>query len=59
MTLAALFRSPLYSLRRSDDKGSAQPIVKKRTVVGYRRGDGRIRIDPDTGSGDVSINPTR
>jgi hypothetical protein len=35
----------------------AQPIVKKRTVVGYRRGDGRIRIDLDTGSGDVSIVP--
>jgi DUF4097 and DUF4098 domain-containing protein YvlB len=35
----------------------AQPIVKKRTVVGYRRGDGRIRIDVDTGSGDVTIAP--
>jgi hypothetical protein len=34
-----------------------QPIVKKRTVVGYRRGDGRIRIDLDTGSGDVTIVP--
>jgi DUF4097 and DUF4098 domain-containing protein YvlB len=36
----------------------AQPIVKKRTVVGYRRGDGRIRVDLDTGSGDVTIAPT-
>ena len=36
----------------------AQPIVKKRTVVGYRRGNGRVRIDLDTGSGDVSIAPT-
>jgi len=35
----------------------AQPIVKKRLVVGYRRGDGRIRIGLDTGSGDVSIEP--
>jgi hypothetical protein len=35
----------------------AQPIVKKRLVVGYRRGDGKIRIDLDTGSGDVSIDP--
>jgi hypothetical protein len=35
----------------------AQPIVKKRTVVGYRRGDGRIRIDVDTGSGDVTVTP--
>jgi DUF4097 and DUF4098 domain-containing protein YvlB len=36
----------------------AQPIVKKRLVVGYRRGDGKIRIDLDTGSGDVTIDPT-
>ncbi|HVN30983.1 MAG TPA: DUF4097 family beta strand repeat-containing protein [Thermoanaerobaculaceae bacterium] len=36
----------------------AQPIVKKRMVVGYRRGDGKIRIDLDTGSGDVTIDPT-
>jgi hypothetical protein len=35
----------------------AQPIVKKRMVIGYRRGDGRIRIDLDTGSGDVTIAP--
>jgi DUF4097 and DUF4098 domain-containing protein YvlB len=36
----------------------AQPIVKKRTVIGYRRGDGRVRISLDTGSGDVSISPS-
>lgn len=36
----------------------AQPIVKKRTVIGYRRGDGRVRISLDTGSGDVRIDPT-
>lgn len=36
----------------------AQPIVKKRLVVGYRRGDGKIRIDLDTGSGDVTLDPT-
>jgi hypothetical protein len=35
----------------------AQPIVEDRTVVGYRRGDGRIRIKVDTGSGDLRINP--
>jgi hypothetical protein len=35
----------------------AQPIVKKRTVIGYRRGDGRVRIDLDTGSGDVTLDP--
>jgi hypothetical protein len=35
----------------------AQPIVKKREVVGYRRGDARTRIDIDTGSGDVVLEP--
>ena len=35
----------------------AQPIVKKRMLVGYRRGDGRVSISLDTGSGDVSISP--
>jgi hypothetical protein len=39
---------------RFDD---AQPIVVDRTVVGYRRADGRIRIDFDTGSGDLIIEP--
>jgi hypothetical protein len=35
----------------------ARPIVERRTVVGYRRGDGRIRIDVDMGSGDLVIEP--
>ena len=35
----------------------AQPIVRQREVVGYRRGNARIRIDVDTGSGDVLITP--
>jgi hypothetical protein len=35
----------------------AQPIVKGREVVGYRRGDGRIQIDVSTGSGDVVVEP--
>jgi hypothetical protein len=35
----------------------AQPIIHDRTVVGYRRADGRTRIDVDTGSGDVTIAP--
>ncbi len=35
----------------------AQPIIHDRTVVGYRRGDGRVRIDVDTGSGDVTVAP--
>ncbi len=35
----------------------AQPIVRKKEVVGYRRGAARIQIDVDTGSGDVLITP--
>jgi hypothetical protein len=35
----------------------AQPILRKREVVGYRRGDARIRIDVDTGSGDLVLEP--
>ncbi len=37
--------------------GDAQAIVRGKEVVGYRRGDGRIRIDVDTGSGDFSVAP--
>jgi len=37
----------------------AQPIVKNREVVGYRRGDSRIRINVSTGSGDLDIAPIR
>jgi hypothetical protein len=36
----------------------AAPIAKKRMIIGYRRGDGRIRIDVDTGSGDVTVTPS-
>ena len=35
----------------------AQPILKKKELVGYRRGDGRIKIRVDTGSGDLTIEP--
>jgi hypothetical protein len=35
----------------------AEPIARRREIVGYRRGDGRIRIEADTGSGDVTIAP--
>jgi hypothetical protein len=35
----------------------AEPIRSGRKVVGYRRGDGRIRIHADTGSGDVLVQP--
>jgi DUF4097 and DUF4098 domain-containing protein YvlB len=37
----------------------AQAIVNRREVVGYRRGDARIKIDVDTGSGDVTVEPGR
>jgi DUF4097 and DUF4098 domain-containing protein YvlB len=35
----------------------AQPILDGRELVGYRRGDGRIRISVGTGSGDLVIEP--
>ena len=35
----------------------AQAIVNRREVVGYKRGDGRIKIEVDTGSGDVRVEP--
>jgi DUF4097 and DUF4098 domain-containing protein YvlB len=35
----------------------AQPIVNRRQVVGYRRADGRIKIEVDTGSGDITVEP--
>ena len=35
----------------------AVPIVHGREVVGYKRGDGRAKIDVETGSGDFLIEP--
>ncbi len=35
----------------------ARPILKKKELVGYRRGDGKIRIEVDTGSGDLTLEP--
>lgn len=37
----------------------ATPITERRRVVGYRRGDQRVKIKVDTGSGDVSVGPNR
>ncbi len=37
----------------------AQPIVRGKEVLGYRRGDGRTKIKIDTGSGDLVIEPGR
>ena len=35
----------------------AQAIVRHKEVIGYRRGDAHIKIDVDTGSGDLTIEP--
>jgi DUF4097 and DUF4098 domain-containing protein YvlB len=35
----------------------AEPIVGRREVIGFRRGDGSVKIDVDTGSGDVTVEP--
>lgn len=49
---AGMGRGDLVS--RYDD---AEAILRKREVVGYRRGDGRIKISVDTGSGNVVLEP--
>ncbi|HEX5041671.1 MAG TPA: DUF4097 family beta strand repeat-containing protein [Candidatus Polarisedimenticolaceae bacterium] len=36
----------------------AAPLVKGREVIGYKRGDGRTRIDVETGSGDFTLEPS-
>jgi DUF4097 and DUF4098 domain-containing protein YvlB len=35
----------------------AEPVLRRREVVGYRRGDGAVKIEVDTGSGDVRVEP--
>jgi len=37
----------------------ATAVVVRRKVKGYRRGDLKVKIDVDTGSGDVSVGPGR
>ena len=41
------------------DFSDAQAIMQRRKVKGYRRGDQRVKIDVDTGSGDVMVGPGR
>ena len=36
----------------------ADPIIKQREVIGYRRGSAKTRISVDTGSGDLVLRPT-
>jgi hypothetical protein len=49
----------LGSGRIESQYGDARPILKRNEVVGYRRGDGRIRIDVETGSGSLTLEPMR
>ena len=37
----------------------ATPIAKGREIVGYKRGDGKIQVRVDTGSGDLVIEPEK
>jgi DUF4097 and DUF4098 domain-containing protein YvlB len=41
------------------DFTDAEAIVQRRKVKGYRRGDQRVKINVDTGSGDVTVGPGR
>ena len=59
---------PEASFEATADQGSgsivsrfsgSEPILHKREVVGYRRGDGKMRIRVDTGSGDVVLEPRK
>lgn len=43
----------------SSDFDDATAIMQRRKVKGYRRGDLKVKIDVDTGSGDVSVGPGR
>ncbi len=43
----------------SSDFDDATAIMRRRKVTGYRRGDLKVKIDVDTGSGDVSVGPGR
>ena len=58
--------SPDASFEAYVDQGSgdmenrftdATPLVKGREVIGYKRGDGRAKIDIETGSGDFVLEP--
>ena len=58
--------SPQATFEARADQGSgrvrtgykdADAILEDRHVIGYRRGDTRIRIDVSTGSGDLTIEP--
>ena len=43
----------------SSDFDDAAAIMQRRKVTGFRRGDLQVKIDVDTGSGDVTVGPGR
>jgi Putative adhesin len=57
-------RAMSFELRADTGSGDVEsgfsdalPILRRREVVGFRRGDGAVKIDVDTGSGDVTVDP--
>lgn len=50
-------RADMGSGRIESRYEDAEPIFHRREIVGYRRGDGRIKIDVDTGSGRLLLEP--
>ena len=52
-------RAGLGSGRIQSRYKDADPIVRKLAIVGYRRGDGRIKIEVEMGSGSLLLEPAR
>ncbi len=57
-------RDASFELRADTGSGDVEsrfpdtePIVRRREIIGYRRGDGQVKIEVDTGSGDVTVEP--
>jgi len=52
-------RADVGSGEVSSGFSDATAVMERRKVKGYRRGDLQVKIDVDTGSGDVSVSPGR
>lgn len=52
-------RAEQGSGRLSSGFGDAEPVTRRRELVGYRRGDGAAQLSVETGSGDVRVEPLR
>lgn len=52
-------RTDVGSGEVSSGFSDATPIMDRRRVTGYRRGDLAVKVNVDTGSGDVSVAPGR